>query len=76
MEQEDIRKLLAELSTLRHGRALRQFLDAELDDIRDVTKYRTWKEAEGGQIAVRLVKKLFSFLEEKKSSVKGPNQYA
>lgn len=70
MEQEEVKKILVEMAGTRYGAALKIYLEGELDTIKDVTQYKTWKEAEGGQIGVRVIKRLFSFLNLESSSKK------
>ena len=75
MVSPETKKLLEELNRNQYGKALREYLDDKMFEIRDVTKYKTWKEAEGGQIAVKLIRDLFYFMEEKKQTPNTRNQY-
>lgn len=71
----ETKKLLEELNRNNYGKALREYLDAELAEIKNICNAKTLKEMEGRQHAVKLIEKLFSFMEERKASQRGPNQY-
>lgn len=75
MTQEDLKQYLQNLPKSPFGPALKQYLEERLFEIRDVTKYKTWKEAEGGQHAVRIIKDLFAFMEDKKTPEKKKSEY-
>jgi hypothetical protein len=71
----DVKKILGELGKSQYGAALRKFLDSELEDIKDVTTAKSWEEALGNKKAVKILTKLFSFMEEKEVKDKIKNQY-
>lgn len=67
-----------ELSGLKHtsfGRALVAYLTDEMNDLNDITTPKSWEETQGRQYAVKVIRKLFSFMEDKKPKGKGKNQY-
>lgn len=69
------RQLLTELGSLAHGKALKEFLEERYSAINDVTSCKNWEDAVGRQYALILLKEIFTFLEEKKTVDKQPNQY-
>jgi hypothetical protein len=69
------RELLSQLATSAHGRALKEYLDEKYETINDVTSCQNWEHTVGKQIALGVLKEIFSFLEEKKAVDKLPNQY-
>jgi len=69
------KKILEELGRSGFGKVLRVYLKEELDNIDDISSCKTLKEMEGRQYGIKLVRKLFSFMEEQKTTEKGKNQY-
>lgn len=69
------KQLLAELAHTGHGKALKSFLEEKYTVINDVTTCQNWEHTVGKQIALGVLKEIFSFLEEKPSVEKTPNQY-
>lgn len=69
------KKILSELKNTQFGQALRAFLDIQLDELNDITAAKSWDETLGRQHAVKVIKKLFAFMEEKKVTDKMKNQY-
>lgn len=69
------KKLLSELKHTQYGVALKIFLESELEELSDITTSKTWQETVGRQKAVRMIRRLFSFMEEKKTTDKTKNQY-
>ncbi len=67
--------LLAQLATSAHGRALKAYLDEKYAAINDVTTCTSWEHTVGKQLALGVLKDIFSFLEERKTVDKTPNQY-
>jgi hypothetical protein len=58
-----------------HGKALRDFLHEKYAAINDVTTCTSWEHTVGKQLALGVLKEIFSFLEEKKVHEKPPSQY-
>jgi hypothetical protein len=72
----DTRKLLEELAKHHYGRALRDYLETAILELKDVTKAKSWDETLGRQLAVKTLEDLFGVISEKKSPVdKSKNQY-
>jgi hypothetical protein len=72
----EIKTLLSELPKTSHGQALKEYLDEKYEEIKDVSSVTTLEEAKGKQIALKIMKELFSFYGVDKSpSSKVPNQY-
>lgn len=65
MKPED-KKLLEDLSRTSYGKALSTFLDIELKDLKNVSNAKSWDDTLGRQHAVRIIERLFSFMQEKK----------
>lgn len=57
-------RLLKELWTLNHGKALREFLDIEMKELTDVKNCKSWEDTLGRQHAESILNKLFSFDKE------------
>lgn len=70
------KETLNQLGKTQFGKALRDFLDEELKEIKDVTRQESWEDVVASQKAVKLIKKLFSFLDEKKLDEPKKNQYS
>lgn len=69
------KEILNELGKTHFGKELKVFLDEELKEIKDVTKQESWEDVVASQKAVRLIQKLFSFLDEKKVDKPTKNQF-
>lgn len=61
----DQKKLLEELGRTQFGAALQAFLNSELSTIEDVNSAKSWDEVLGNQKASKLVRKLFSFMQDR-----------
>lgn len=72
----DKQKLLQELGKTPYGKALKEYLEEELRSIGDVDNAKNEAELVGAQIAKKTVRKLFSFLEEKKPAKPRRRNYA
>lgn len=72
---EDNKKLLEELSKTSYGKALREYLEESLKSISDINTCSSWEDTLARQKAVIVVRKLFSFMEEKSLDNKRKNQY-
>lgn len=69
-------KLLSELDKTPYGKVLRSFLEEELKELNDISKAESWEDTLGRQKAVRIVNKLFSFMNKEVNKVdKSKNQY-
>lgn len=76
MINPETRKLLEQMSSGPYGRALSEYLYEEMKEIRDVEKVESWEDALANKKVVKIVNKLFSFLEKKTVEVDKPkNQY-
>jgi hypothetical protein len=75
MISQEQRQVLQELGKTQYGQALRALLNEKLADIKDISNTKTWEETLGRQFAVRLIKDIFSFMEEKISPSKESKQY-
>lgn len=69
------KKLLQDLGRTSYGKVLKSYLDEELSLLKDLQTIDSWEEAKGRQYAEKIIKKLFSFMEEKKTGVKSKNPY-
>lgn len=69
------RELLNQLATMQHGKALKAYLDEKYSIIGDITLCTSWEHTVGRQYALSVLKDVFSFLEEKQTVDKIPNQY-
>lgn len=67
--------MLSQLSTMAHGRALRSLIEEEIDGLKDLESINTLEDALGRKMAARTLRRIFSFLEDKKPVDKTPNQY-
>lgn len=75
MPKEERKKLLETLSVTSQGRALREFLEEKIDEIKDVENCTSWEDTLGRKHAVRVLRELFSSLSDKKEEKRTPNQY-
>lgn len=69
------KEILSSIKTTQYGAVLKKFLEEEYKKIGDITKAENWEETRGRQVALALLKDLFSFLEEKKFDTKSKNIY-
>jgi len=74
MTQEH-KQLLQGLTQTNFGQALKVYLEEELAKIGDLSSVKDWEETRGKQIAIKLIKDLFAFMEESKVRPPKPNQY-
>ena len=63
------------MSKSQYGKALEVFLKEELDNIDDISSCKTLKEMEGRQFAIKLINKLFSFMQARNTTESVKNQY-
>ncbi len=75
MPKEERKKLLETLSATAHGRALRDFLEEKIDEIKDVENCTSWEDTLGRKYAVKMLREILSFLSDKKEDKRTPNQY-
>jgi hypothetical protein len=75
MLKPESRKHLEDLSKTVYGRALHEYLDEELKILGDIENCTTWDETLGRKHAVKILRKLFQFMEEKAPSTKDPGKY-
>jgi len=69
------RALLETLPSSAHGRALQEYLEEEIQSIGDISSCQSWDETLGRKHAIKLLKGILFFYEEKKSKPKSPSQY-
>ena len=69
------KKILEELKNTHYGVALNEFLKEKYNYIGDITTIKSWDETLGRQYAVKVIKELFSFMEEQKAQIQNKNQY-
>lgn len=75
MLSKESRQLLEELDKTQYGRALREFVDDELAALSDVENCESWDDTLGRKHAVRILRRLFSFMQERKTIKRDPNTY-
>lgn len=66
MISQDQRKLLEDLSKTPYGQALRAYLYEKLAEIKNIENVESFEDVLGRKHAVKVVKDLFGFLEERK----------
>lgn len=69
------KELLQQLAASAHGKALKAYLEEKYTVVGDITLCTSWEHTVGRQYALGVLKDIFSFLEEKKTVEKTPNQY-
>jgi len=69
------KKILQDMSKSQYGKVLEIFLKEELDSIDDISSCKTLKEMEGRQFAIKLINKLFSFMQNRNTTEREKNQY-
>lgn len=69
------KQLLVELTRSPYGKALKAFLEDELNTIGDITTCTTWEETLGRKLSIQTIKKLFYFMEEKKPTTTQKARY-
>jgi hypothetical protein len=72
---QDIKSKLLELGKSPYANTLKAFLNEKLSEIDSVDGVTTLEEVLGKQHAKKLIKGLFSFLEDKSSITRIPSQY-
>jgi len=75
MIKPETKKLLVDLGQNVYGKALKEFLDNELDTLKNIVETKSWEETLGRQYAVKLIEKLFGFMKDAEIPVKTKNQY-
>ena len=68
--------ILNGMATTQYGQALKVLLDEELKELGDVENATSWDDTLGRQHAVKIIKRLFVFMEPKKKVDKSQNQYS
>jgi hypothetical protein len=74
----DQKRLLSDLRHSNYGKVLSAYLEEKYKDIGDITTISGDNIAEetlGRKYALKVLKEIFSFMEEKRSVEKGKNQY-
>ena len=69
------KKILSEMSKSQYGIILKRYFAEELENLSDITQTKSWEETLGKQFAVGVIKRLISFMEEKKAIEQKKNQY-
>jgi hypothetical protein len=75
MINPEIKKILEGVNSTPFGRALREYLEDELSQIKDVENATSWEDALGRKHAGRIIRKVFSFLGIEKKEEKTKNNY-
>ena len=71
-----VKQLLDQMAMTAHGKALKVYLDDQIKYHTDINKMASLDELLGAQIAVRIIRDVFKFLEiEKPTQPKEKNQY-
>ena len=68
-------KILSEINRTPYGKVLREYLDQALAEIGDINTTQNWEETLGRKFAIKLIKDLFGFMEEKKDTSVKKNNY-
>ena len=68
-------EILKQLARSQFGKALEEFLDSEIAEIGDITKVESWDDALGRKHSIKTLKKLFSFMDERKVIGRKSGQY-
>lgn len=58
----ETKRLLSEITTTPHGRALVEYLETAFEELNDVRECKSWEETLGRQFAMEYLKDLFSIL--------------
>lgn len=72
---DEHKKLLSNLRNTSYGKALITFLKEEKEKIGNITEAKSWEETQGRQYAIKLIEKLFTFLDKKQEEGYTKNQY-
>jgi hypothetical protein len=75
MISQESREVLSKINATIYGKALKEFLVDHQKTIGDIETCPTWEEALGRKFALKLIKDLFSFMEEPKPSSRNTNQW-
>lgn len=59
------KELLSQMHTTPYARALREYLETEIEQLNDVSTAETWEETLGRKYTVKALRKLFYFIDEK-----------
>jgi len=70
------KQLLQDLKTTAFGGALKEYLKDEMEVIGDIKKCESWEDTIGRKHALKLLAKIFSFLDKEEKPAKGKNQYS
>ena len=73
--KQETRETLLGIKNSAYGKAIREFLEENLDKIGDINSCESWEETLGRKYALRLLKDLFSFLEDKPDKQSKTNPY-
>ena len=74
--EENVRKLVQEdLKNTSYGKALEIYLKEEIERMVDITTAEKWEEVLGRQEAVKILKKVFRFLNVENIKPTGKEKY-
>ena len=77
MKKEDKDRLLKQLSKSSEGIALKEYLEETINKMTDIFTINSYEELIGKQIAIKLIKETFRFLDllSEENPQKSGNQY-
>lgn len=69
------KQILNDLGRTNFGQALRVYLEEKKREIGDISASTSWEDTKARQLALKLIKELFAFMEDKVSIDKMKNPY-
>ena len=75
MIREDQVKLLKELGKSHYGNTLKIYLSEKIAELNDVSTCESFDDVLGRKKAIKIVKELFNFMEERKTMGKSRESY-
>lgn len=72
------KKILEELGGTHYGMALKKFIEAEKEEVGDITAATDWEDTRGRTYAVNFMKKLLRMMQKPQApngTPKGKNEY-
>lgn len=67
--------ILESLRATQYGRVLRKYLDERFTEIGNIMETQSWEETLGRKFAIKLLRDLFAFMEQKEDPQKRLGQY-
>jgi len=71
----ETRETLLSMKNSVYGKAIKEFLEENLEKIGDINSCESWEETLGRKYSLRLLKDLFAFLEDKPEKQSKANPY-